>query len=264
MRRGDARRYADTDREDAAARANMYTFLSAVFLHPPTGDLVRQIMDQTFLTDLSALFSREAVMELRRFAANASVDADLASLRQEYMDLFAVPTGRYVTPFEDVYQGEGIDGALERGPLLGERAIAVRRLYRQAGAEMTRECRELPTHIGVELSFMAFLCEREREAISRDDAGIGSAETDGATGTPGCYRGLQLRFLQNHLNAWFPQLRKAIQAHAKSRLYPGLALITEEFLLRDAGSFCCYPRQPEMHRPAPPPRPESEVGPDGR
>lgn len=234
VRRGAAKRHALSAREDAAARRNMYAFLSAVFLHPPTGELVRQIMDQKLLTDLSALFSREAITELQAFAASASVDADLASLRQEYMDLFAVPAGRYVTPFEDVYQGEGIEGASERGPLLGQRAIAVRRLYRQAGAEMTRECRELPTHIGVELSFMAFLCEQESEAISRDEAGIFSAEADGETGAPGRYREFQLRFLQNHLNGWLPQLRKAIQAKAKSRLYPALALITEAFLARDA------------------------------
>jgi len=218
----------------------MYTFLSAAFLHPPTGDLLRQILDQNFLMGLSALFSREAITELKEFAASASVDADLASLRQEYMDLFAVPTGRYVTPFEDVYQGEGVEGAPERGPLLGQRAIAVRRLYRQAGAEMGPECKELPTLIGVELSFMGFLCEREQEAISHDEDGV-STDVEGGTGAAARYRALQRKFLLNHLNAWFPQLSKAIHAKAKSRLYPGLALITEEFLARDAVELLLRP-----------------------
>lgn len=233
VRSGAARRHAFSAGEDAAARANMYAFLATVFLQPPTGDLLRQITDQNFLTDLSAFFSRAAITELEEFANSASIDADLPSLRQEYLDLFAVPTGRYVTPFEDVYQGEGIEGTSERGPLLGERTIAVRRLYRQASAEISGDCKELPTHIGVELSFMGFLCEREREAISRDGAESCAA---GAGGEPSA-RELQLRFLQKHLNVWFPQLRRAIQAKAKSRLYPGLALITEEFLARDAADL---------------------------
>ena len=229
--------------QDAEARAKMYTFLSAVFLHPPTGALVQQIRDQSLLTDLSALFSREAIKELEEFSAGAGVDADLASLTQEYMDLFAVPTGRYVTPFEDVYLGASVEGERERGPLLGEQAIAVRRLYRQAGVEMTRECRELPTHIGVELSFMGFLCEQEQEmeAISRDDTGIARADADAEPDGRGRYRDLQLRFLQNHLNVWFPHLRRAIQTKAKSRLYPGLALISEEFLARDAAGLLHHP-----------------------
>jgi len=216
-------------RQDAEARAQMYGLLSAVFLHPPTGDLLRQITDREFLADLSAFFSREAISELEAFAAGASVEADLGSLRQEYMDLFAVPTGRYVSPFEDVYRGESMDGQPARGPLLGERAIAVRRLYREAGAEMGPECKELPTHIGVELSFMSFLCEREREAVSHDEHCL--ATGDGAAAR--C-RALQRTFLLGHLNAWFPQLCKAIHAKAKSRLYRALASITEEFLARDA------------------------------
>jgi TorA maturation chaperone TorD len=227
--------------QDAEARAKMYTFLSSVFLHPPTVPLVQQIRDQSLLTDLSALFSREAIQELEEFSAGAGVDADLASLRQEYMDLFAVPTGRYVTPFEDVYLGASVEGERERGPLLGEQAIAVRRLYRQAGVEMTRECRELPTHIGVELSFMGFLCEQEMEAVSRDNTGIVWADADAEPDGRGRYRDLQLRFLQNHLNVWFPHLRRAIQSKAKSRLYPGLALISEEFLARDAAGLLHHP-----------------------
>ena len=223
--------------QEAEARGNMYGFLSTVYLRPPEQDLVRQVVAKDFLAELSSLFGGEAVAGLKNFAATVRVDKAIPSLKQEYMDLFAVPTGRYVTPFEDVYRGKPVEGKQERGPLLGERAIAVRRIYREAGAEMDRACKELPTHIGVELSFMSFLCEREAAAIrSEEGNGLQDQEKRKAMDSDR-YRELQVRFLQEHLNDWFSQLSQAIQANAKSPFYKGLALITAEFLARDTASL---------------------------
>jgi TorA maturation chaperone TorD len=152
------------------------------------------------------------------------------------MGLFAVPTGLYVAPFEDFYRGETVNGEQRRGPLVGERAVAVKRIYREAGAEMDRACKELPTHIGVELSFMSFLCERQAATLDIEPGKEPGQEeeqvTDSAT-----YRDLQTRFLQDHLTVWFPDLRQSIQTNAKSSLYPGLAQITEAFLARDVSSL---------------------------
>jgi len=220
--------------ESALARADMYCFFAAVYLSPPNRAFLQQLVDPAFLEDLSVLFGDKAVTELRSFANTTDVDGALDTLKQEFMDLFAVPTGRYVTPFEDVYRGKDSDGNQLRGPLLGERAIDVTRLYREAGAEMDREIKELPTHVGVELAFMSFLCEREAKAVDTD-AHTPSGH-DEATGAER-YRQLQKRFLRQHLNSWFPQLRLEIQAKAASSLYRGLALTTEEFLSRDAASL---------------------------
>lgn len=215
--------------QEAEARANIYRFFSTAYLQPPHGDLVRQILDEDFLSSICTQFSDRALATLRSLpAAMADPDMDLASLRQEYMDLFAVPTGRYVTPFEDVYRGKTPDGTPDRGPLMGERAIAVRRLYRAAGAEMDSECKELPTHVGVELAFMGFLCEQQAAALR---AGLqAAADWHG-------YRRIQIVFLQRHLNDWFPRLSEVIQAHATTPLYRGLALLTEDFLAWDAACF---------------------------
>lgn len=234
--------------QDAEARGNMYRFLSAGYLSPPTPDLVRRVVDADFLDELSSLFGEEAVAVLREFAATAHPAEDLGSLKQEYMDLFAVPTGRYVTPFEDVYRGTTADGKQERGPLLGVRAIAVRRRYRQAGAEMDRGCKELPTHIGVELAFMGFLCESEAAAIRSETRHALPHEERGNVPDSTEYRKLQIRFLQEHLNDWFPQLSRSIQANAKSHFYRGLAVITEEFLVRDMESLSRRPH-PESESP---------------
>jgi TorA maturation chaperone TorD len=229
--------------QEAAARANMYRFLSAVYLSPVDEELLRQLVDHDFLDELSTMFGEQAVAELKGYASHASVDEDLQHLKQEYMDLFAVPTGRYVTPFEDVYRGGMADDEKGRGPLLGERAIAVTRTYRSAGAAMDRACKELPTHVGVELSFMSFLCEQEAVATCHEesDAATNREEKEPTESTR--YRELQSRFLQEHLNQWFPQLSARIQARAGKPFYRGLAAVTEEFLSRDASGLLAQVRE---------------------
>jgi len=219
--------------QDAQARADMYAFLAAVYLYPPTPDLIQRLTAEDFLEELCSLFGEETVTDLKTFAAKAHPDSDVYCLDQEYMNLFAVPTGRYVTPFEDVYQGQTVEGMLKRGPLMGERAIAARRIYRQAGADMDWACKELPTHIGVELSYMSFLCEREAAAIRDEEGQAPPDEEKRAAADSVRYRELQIKFLNEHLNAWFPQLRLAIKANAKSLFYRGLAKITEAFLNYD-------------------------------
>lgn len=227
-------------RQYAEARGNMYRFLSTVYLNPPKQDSVQYLSNEDFLRKVSFLFGRTSVAEFKKFAVTAQPDKDFSSIKQEYMDLFAVPTGRYVTPFEDVYRGKTTDDKQEKGPLLGERAIVVRRMYRQAGADMHQSCKELPTHIGVELSFMHFLCKREAEAIRDEEKNTWLEKEKRKTVNSNRYRELQMTFLQEHLNTWFPQLSQSIRAKAKSCFYRGLALLTEEFLSRDTANLKAY------------------------
>lgn len=207
------------------ARADLYHFLAAAYLGPLSPEAVHFITSKGVLQELYRVFGDRAEAALKAMAAVSRAAPDPGGLRQEYMDLFAVPADRYVTPYEDVYRGKTSERKL--GPLLGERAVAARRLYREAGAEVDRECKELPTHIGVELAFMSFLCAQEAAAQS------GKGEARGRV-RPSFYRGLQLRFLREHLSLWFPQLSRAIQEQASSSVYRGLAQLTELVLERDA------------------------------
>jgi len=209
----------------------MYRFLSSAFLKPPTPELLRQCASRELLDDLSDLFGREAVAELEDYAESADVEDDLPSMRQEYMDLFAVPSGRYLTPFEDVYRSRAGEGSA-LGPLLGACAIQVIRIYRQAGAAMEVSCKELPTHVGVELSFMSHLCKREAEtarpSFEKDPPRGEERPVDQSE-----LRLLQVVFLRHHLHEWFPLLNRQLQNRASSALYRGLGLLTEEFLSQD-------------------------------
>jgi TorA maturation chaperone TorD len=223
---------------DSAARGNMYRILSTIYLCPPEPEFLRRFLDRDFLEELSLVSGGRAVEDLISCAATTDLDKDFASLKQEYMALFAVPTGRYVTPFEDCYWGMTVEGKRERRPLMGERAVDVRRMYRRAGAKMDQSCKELPTHIGVELSFMSYLCDEEAAVVCSEGGDVPEGQPDGRNVEVSIrYRELQIRFLREHLNEWFPQLSRVIQAKARSRFYRGLALFTEEFLARDMAAL---------------------------
>jgi TorA maturation chaperone TorD len=226
-------------RQDAEARGDMYRFLASVYLQPPPLELVQHITDETFLDELAGLFGDDAVAELKAYASAIDLKEEVSLLKQEYMDLFAVPTGRYVTPFEDVYRGIRQDGSQERGPLLGERAITAKILYREAGAQVDQACRELPTHIGVELAFMEFLCKHEAAAIGREEREESLDGEQGEAEEAGIYRRYQMKFLTEHLYEWFPQLSRAILDKSSSQFYRGLAQLTEQFIAMDLGALAC-------------------------
>lgn len=222
--------YQDAEAENARARANFYRFLATCYLQPPTQEFLQHFADMTFINELQSLFGDEVVVELQELTQLNEKSS--LGLRQEYMDLFVVPAGHYVTPFEDVYRGLRLDGKQERGPLLGDRAVAVKTIYRIVGANLDKTCKELPTHIGVELLFMSFLCEQEANG-NNDELADKDDETQGGKTAPDVLRQWQLKFLHEHLTDWFPQLNQAIQNNAYSAFYPVIASITDAFLTGD-------------------------------
>jgi len=200
----------DTLIQDAKARAQMYHFLAAVYLAPPTPALVE---------------------ELRKLGL---IDTDdLENVKREFNDLFVVPLGRYTTPYEAVYRDEReIAGERVRGLLMGPSTVDVIGRYKAAGAEMDQMVKELPDHVGVELAFMGFLCERESDALKNGDESLVRE-----------LRTRQAEFLNDHLQPWVPLLAQRIREKARIEFYKGLASLTEdtvreslEFLGGDLGS----------------------------
>lgn len=206
----------------AGSRANMYKFLSGVFLNPPTEEILSLISDSSFLSDLSPDFSEEVISELNQFAENYSVKID--ETVQEYHNLFKVPLGQYVTPYESVYRDrrKTADGRV-KGRLVGESTIAVENFYKCAGLGIDYATyKELPDHIGVELAFMQHLCEEEDKAGRSGDSELA-----------GGYAKLQDKFLDGHLREWAPDLAGNIAHKTKNHFYIGIAGILREFVKND-------------------------------
>lgn len=213
----------------ATARGQLYRVLAAAFLRPPTPELVGPFLDGGVLADLADRFGEAAVAELIAF--RETFGTDYRGLDQDYQDLFLVPLGRYVTPYEAVYRDERVvDDRVVRGLLMGPSTLAIRALYREAGVEVAAEVLELPDHVGLELACMAVLCEAEAQARQGD-------ETEAVARA----RALQRRLLEDHLLRWVPSLCARVHASAPGPFYRGLASLTEAFLREEATGLLAAP-----------------------
>ena len=130
----------------AVARGQLYRFLAAGFLTPPTAEMVAPMLEDDVLEELRERFGGDAVADLIAFKQTFSGDSD--ALDREYQDLFVVPLGRYVTPYEAVYRDERvIDGQVVRGLLMGPSTLAVRALYREAGLDIAADLARDPARL---------------------------------------------------------------------------------------------------------------------
>ena len=209
----------------AKARGNVYKFLSAAFLEPPGRALVTALSSNGLLEALENIFGPAAVDDLRQFVSR--FQGDYESLDQDFQDLFMVPLGRYVTPYEAVYRDEReIGDDRVRGLLAGPSTLAVKQLYREAGMAVSEDFKDLPDHVGLELACMAFLCEAEARAWEQQS--LDDAQR---------MRDLEKRLLHEHLLLWVPALCGRIRERALGPFYRAIAGLTEAYLAREADAL---------------------------
>ena len=135
-------------------------------------------------------------------------------------------SARSVHPYESVY-------ASPAGVMMQEPRDQVVSVYRRAGVAISEGGANIPEdHIGIELAFMALLCERQARAlVAADDDLVCEA----------C--AMQHSFLRDHLLNWAPTFCEDLFDRAEKRaqldvsdrrggtpLYASLAQVTQQFL----------------------------------
>lgn len=202
--------------EESSTRAAVYQLLASAFLEPPTEERVERLRNPDLIAALEGALGPATLEPLR-----SGPPDDIQEVRQEFQDLFKVPLGKYVPPYEAVHRDSRIvDGEPTRGLLMGPSTVDVRRLYQEAGAELGLT--ELPDHIGLELAFLAFLCEREREAAASGDRV-----------TADNYRAYQRGFLKEHVLQWVPSYCDTVRERSATSYFRALAAITPELCRLD-------------------------------
>ena len=194
--------------KEVKARADMYAFLSSLFLSEPEEGQVKGLRE---------IFRILKMPHLNSFT--------LEELKREYFDLFVIPNPRYVRPYESVFMDripiefagipeQGVPPATKyiKGLLMGESARGVIKFYQQEGVYPERE---LPDHIGNELSFLAYLVIRESE--SSGDETIR-------------FRKLQEDFKKRHVLRWIGRLGKIVAKHDKIGYYKNAVSVTHILL----------------------------------
>lgn len=194
---------------DAKLKAELYAFLSSVFLLGPSEDQVK---------GLRAILRILKIPPLSPFS--------LEGLKREYLDLFSVPNQRYVRPYESVYRdripiefagnpelGTPARRKYMRGLLMGKSARDVLRCYKAVGVYPSRE---LPDHIGNELSFLGYLAEREGTACREEAMRLRKSRED---------------FIRRHPLKWIGKLEKEISKHDRTGYYTRAVSVAHAVLL---------------------------------
>ncbi len=188
--------------EGEISRAEIYSFLAAVFLQEPDPRTLPKQLQVLRLEAGYPLNDREALAD---------------EVRQQYFDCFFVPmSAAYTPPFESAL----LDYAANKrfGPLSGPAAHAVASLYEAVGFEPSAldtfaPLKEIamPDHIGLELAFMAFLALQEEAARGRGEEPAARK-----------WAVWQKDFLAHHLACWLPQLSAAL-AERQANFYAAAA-----------------------------------------
>lgn len=210
------------------ARHDVYAVMGGAFLAPPTERLLRALTAAEFLGDADGLFGPRGFDALKQYQRSAEQAPDLPrQTHHEFMNLFKVPGGQYITPYESVFRDTWeVAGKQVRGLLMGQSAANVQKWYRLAAVEISDEYNDLPDHIGLELNFLAHLCAKEQEFTDRDDQGrltrVWEMERD---------------FLAAHVVSWVAQLRDTLYEKSQHAFFRTLADLLVEFTTRDLATL---------------------------
>ncbi|WP_415535283.1 TorD/DmsD family molecular chaperone [Dehalobacter sp. 4CP] len=112
-----------------------------------------------------------------------------------------------VPPYESLYIKEQHDS---------NTIIKLLRFYQQSGFAISKNIHERPDYIGVELSFMSELCQREFNQI-KEPQYIEIIKQ-------------KQNFYQNHLSKWIPDFCLQVVEYAKTDFFKGLAYFLIDFI----------------------------------
>lgn len=182
---------------EAKVRGAVYSILSRLFIREVDKPLLK-----AFRTDENLGFLGKLLHGLKGKNDEEIID-DLCA---EYSALFLL-SGNSLSPYESVQ-------AIEDGALCGTPAVETLQFYKRAGLVLPDGCAIFPDHFGMELEFMAHLCEMEA-----------SQSTSGTD-----YKALEAEFMRLHIGRWHKPFLEKVAKCSESSFYRELAIITMEFI----------------------------------
>lgn len=194
------------------ARQNIYDLLRCFFLQEPAAEFLVAVKEENILKDLRGYHNDldEGVELMASALSSPDLSGLAAILMEEYTRLFVGPLP--IPLYESVYRSPS-------GLVNQEETVAVRRKYQKAGLLVHPDSSFPEDHIGAELEFLFFLCQRAAQAESE-------AEQNS-------FFRLQQEFLRDHLSLWIAPLCDRLYSAARSSFYRGVAKMTKGFITWD-------------------------------
>jgi len=174
-------------------RQALYRFCAASLLYPGTKRLLALQKGARWLLGALDTDVFNDYRPLKQACAAASQSANnncvLEEIQSEWVRLFGVSRDGYCFPYEGAYRSPQM-----AGQLLAE----LQQEYARAGVSHTDG--DLPDHISVELEYMSYLCDLERQTLGTGEV----ARRDRILRA-------EKRFLERHLGQWLPQLTARVK-----------------------------------------------------
>jgi TorA maturation chaperone TorD len=191
------------------ARQNVYDLLRCFFLQEPSEDFFKALKEEDFLKNLQGYHPDldQGVELLSAVISSPTMNLILPDLVLEFTRLFIGPFP--IPLYESVHRSES-------GLVMQPETVAVRRKYMEAGLVVNPEQSFPDDHIGAELEFVFYLCQkaaRAEEAEARE-----------------ALLKMQQNFFREHLVVWVSPLCDRLFQEAQFPYFKGVAKITKGFV----------------------------------
>jgi TorA maturation chaperone TorD len=196
----------------AKARAQVYGLLITIFRAEPGRAFVNEIKGARF----SEVF-KDMGVKLGSEFYNKPESVLLEELAVEFTRLFVGP-GPHISAHESIFMN--VDGG--EGGLWGKKTVEVKKFIEAAGFNYQEDFTGLPDHISVELEFMQKLAVSEADKWAAGNI----------NGANWCTE-VQLKFIDEHLSKWVPDLCDKISEKTTIPFYSEMASLTKSFLAFD-------------------------------
>ncbi len=187
-----------------------YRFLGEAFFEAPAVDLLEQLKQDDLFADWPLDCTNDAMKAgldtLQTFLQGWQVE-NFDEVRRDFAHLFIGPGPLLAPPWESVYRNE------ER-LIFDKQTLQVRLLFRQFGMVVPTVHHEPEDHFGLEMMFVAHLCQ-----VALDGIRTGQAyQTDLALA------GID-SFFREHVSTWAHPFLADVKEAAKTPYYRGLSLL---------------------------------------
>jgi TorA maturation chaperone TorD len=191
------------------ARQNVYDLLRCFFLQEPSADFFKALQEEGLLKTLRGYHPDldEGVELLSAVLSSPTVNPPVSDLVLEFTRLFIGPSP--IPLYESVYRSES-------GLIMQEETLAVRKKYMEAGLVVNPKESLPDDHIGTELEFIFYLCQKATQA---EDGEAREALLR-----------MQQNFFREHLMLWVSPLCDRLFQEAQSPYFKGVARMTKGFV----------------------------------
>jgi TorA maturation chaperone TorD len=188
--------------------------------------LYRQEIDQELLDEMHKMLYPAEDVDTDLYTGYLYIATYLSNLWSESLNELRIDFAR-------CFLGHGVDGfsaaypyesvyTSEKRLMMQAARDEVLAIYRAYGIEKTPDWKEGEDHLALELAFGRIMCDRTIQAFLDGDPAKARESLSA-----------QFGFLENHLVTWIPMLTTDMRAFAHTKLYLGLAYLTEGFLRTD-------------------------------